>query len=694
MSTAESQKPSPKSISSSVLLILIAAQIAIFTGFSPISAAQDFFWHCKIGEDWVAHGLSPFVDQYGVVLRGQHVKYVTWIFDALIFFVYHYGWGFWGVSFFRTLIWFTTDLILLRLFRRLQLSTATQIVGVVLSGWAFAIRPAPRPELLAFLLGAWALDLYFKTINETERDPSLWPKRMLWFSFLIAGWSLYHVSSILAYVLAAALFVKWLTRLAPNWRARRNFALAVLVCFAAGFCNVDFRHPLFLIFEFAAPWSRYVQEYLPFFDVPFPLGHWLIVGPVALCLCFQIWRKQWWHALVILILLGQTLKSIRLLAFLIFLGLPIYLISFQALADALNAKFLKAKASRWLTATLAGLAFFSMTAILFTSSSSRFRLFQPDYEMELYPQDVANYMKEQKYRGVLLTPYGIGGYFLFQISPDVRLYVDGRTNTLYSFDFIDRAEQASHSLTLFEQNYVFAQMLDRFTPNSVDFIADVLSPELLIDRGIESEKFDLDYADANYGLLRRGHGQFKLTGRRMVHPECLRDHDLPQLEEEHARAIAVLPHKFSAVGVFQELAIDYLKHKNKFSLLHQPAVQFRPRHHLDRLMVQIAARENHFDLAKAYYEHLPEANWAAKLTMADLLCRVAKCEHAEALLASIQFEEPNDYAHYQGWMILKEISKQRTLKIYTTNKFAQVRDRAEAIVAKLKAPPLNHYCIE
>lgn len=80
-----------------------------------------------------------------------------------------------------------------------------------------------------------------------------------------------------------------------------------------------------------------------------------------------------------------------------------------------------------------------------------------------YPYDVVEFIKTNKIKGKILTPFGYGSYFAYKTYPNMKIYMDGREEQTYSDKLIDynmffynnNTNKPDLVLKLFPPDYIF-----------------------------------------------------------------------------------------------------------------------------------------------------------------------------------------------------------------------------------------------
>jgi hypothetical protein len=89
-----------------------------------------------------------------------------------------------------------------------------------------------------------------------------------------------------------------------------------------------------------------------------------------------------------------------------------------------------------------GLAVAAVLGFSLFLSRHRFRAVLPanpgEHATLLYPVGAAEYLREQRFRGNLLTPFEVGAFVSWKLHPDVKVSLDGRFEVAYAPELLER----------------------------------------------------------------------------------------------------------------------------------------------------------------------------------------------------------------------------------------------------------------
>lgn len=418
----------------------------------------DIWWHLKTGE-WITGHLSlPHTQLFSYAIEGASWVSHSWLFQTLVFLLHKFLGGVNALVIFRAVIvslilWVTLKGFLRRVYFPLFLVTAWLFSTMFLS------RVPVRPELVSALL----LSIYLYI---------LFNKKNLWWLVLIQViWVNMHGYAILGPLLLILFllseFIKERFKLAFDWKSVRyledkasgNKTMLVLVITIFLFLITpyhlkSFGYPLFAIksfFETAR--SFYHINELGSFSLPdalFSQKNILLTSSIALFLVslllnirrldlfnififvffFMIYggaeRHKGFFAIVSCFCVLENLKTgnisylknyfkfryAKILSLALMIFLSFYIMKYQ---------FLKG-------VNLSGHYIYSRDL------SSKSRMLGKNNSR--YPEKAVDFIIENRIKGPVFNSFNIGGYLIWRLYPQHKVFVDGRTE-VYGKRFMD-----------------------------------------------------------------------------------------------------------------------------------------------------------------------------------------------------------------------------------------------------------------
>jgi tetratricopeptide (TPR) repeat protein len=420
--------------------------LIIFFGFCALLAAQkivdpDFWWHLKTGE-WIwQHKAIPHVDPFSYTFKGAEWINYEWLFHAVIYPIYQLS-GFGGLIVSVIICALLTFLILYLACREVEGGkrwlTITILFLALLIAWG---RFSIRPQIISFLL--LALYLYLLILHREEKVSTrqlilfLIPAHILWVN--VHGSFLLGIFLVGAYALGrfVPLVLNHHRDLKPVFKDKRlqDLLFLCLLLVVASFFN-PYTYRVFLV-----PIKTAVAE-----ETLMNITEWTPVDIRSLGL-FVIEPTMWFRMLFIIGVISflirvDNLKKVEnvvifsLFAFMAFKHFR-FSVDFAIATTPLiinNLTQFPWRAQRWKWAFILPL----FILIVFSANNAKMLISQKRLGLGVwtnYPATTVGFLKEHNVRGNIYNDYDNGGYLIWNLWPDIPVFIDGRTPTIYDQDF-------------------------------------------------------------------------------------------------------------------------------------------------------------------------------------------------------------------------------------------------------------------
>lgn len=484
----------------------------------------DLWWHLRMGMDWMENGLSPWVDHYSFTFPGAPVTDPPVAFQALLWKLTDWLGERGAQVSYKIACFLGVFLLMLARFRQVRAPALVALIILPLLVGALQIRVMVRPELVSYVLAMLALLVYTRTrLQLTVR--AMWP-----IPVLLGAWTLYH-SAILGYVIFFGLFLDIALRL---WRERgqpRQWAAWVgwgALAFAAGFVDGDLGHPALAALGFSAgqtgDWGEYIAEFRPTWEglrnvsllgqiVPF-----LLLAAALLAMALAIVQRRVGYLVILVVFTWFGIRMNRMLtpAAIVDLAILTHLLSVTGARSWLaNLGLRRRNALILIAIAVAGFT------IVSDVRNVRFYFKENRYSWARVPEALVSHMESQYPGGNIFNVYQMGGFLLYRLSPEWKIYIDGRTNILYPWSHALQHQEALISPVALRKE------VERYDIGYTVLEALQSNAELMWHTG-----FELDFADVSYALFRRENGSYPEIGRLWAMPYCLAPERLNTLLSE------------------------------------------------------------------------------------------------------------------------------------------------------------------
>ena len=631
-----------------VFLLLIAV-LAVTALRDPID--YDSFWHLKTGQDWAENSLSPWQDHYSFTFDGAEIRSPAVYFDLGLFKTVDWL----GLETGFKLFTFGCMVLVLALvgltLARARAPTLVYCLVLPMLVALLQMRATTRPELISYVLCVLALILY-------ERAKSaLTVRNVLPIAALMLVWANYH-SSIFGYVIFFGLFldygVKLLSERAPSGQWMRWLAAGGVVV-GVGFLNPGFVHPLVSMLVFPAEWKTLIQEYqspLMYKNVP-PVYIFVLMTLMTLVLLVR--QRQVGYFVVVCVLAFYAASMARIVT-------PAGIVILCIFAHALSAAGLQKtvqRAPRRQQKLLGGFALLVFLVPLLNDVVTARAFVRQNMTMAGYfPEGMVQYMKDAGIQGRIFNEYEQGGYLLYNLAPDSKVYIDGRTEILYPVEHYRRFLAAKESVEAMRSE------IEEYDINLAILKNSPANARLMAQTG----SMQLDYADVRYFLYSRDGAQFPAAGLLWGQPYCWNTRLAEEASAERSNAILTLP-PASPLTPFLDMVTNYAKVADQRTFLTEANASADWLDPGKRFLGYQALNKGMYELAGAHFAAVRVKEPKDYLAGALAALRAGDPAQAERILdnalkirwGNLEF---NDLVILEG--LLREIQMTRPLEMFDT----------------------------
>ena len=389
-------------------------------------ASADQYWQLKTGADLLYTGSNPNNDQYSFTFYGERISQHPIAFQ-IVFALLEQRLGLddaiVSIRLLAAVIWF---LALLALLRSIGSSAFISIIAICSSVFFFEQRLPARPELFDHTLLVLGFYLYARTLAQWNNSNLL-----ICAAFLFA-WINFH-AAILGYVIFAGLFLDRLANSKREGWANWDFvfwAFWGLVFLLIGFANSALQHPVLEAIYFPSAWDQ-ISEHkssIEFLSAsPYLYAMWFIGG---LLVCWSAILGRYGLSLTLLVFIWASVDRSRMVT----LSGVALVYGFCLLATDIRSKALYSslKPAIQKAIKISGVV---MAVLIVHDIQGR------DTANNQAPHppidDSVDYLKATYKTGNVLNDYNWGGYLIYRMAPEFKVFIDGRTNILYPLDFFE-----------------------------------------------------------------------------------------------------------------------------------------------------------------------------------------------------------------------------------------------------------------
>ena len=415
--------PTPaRTVGAGNLLVLVAAGVLFLSYGYTEMAGSDMWWHIAAGRELLQTGSLWMVDDWSFTAHGADWLNHEWLADLI-----YYGWvSAWGVQSLVYWKWLVIMAAFGTLLLALTRSSGSPLAALVCTGFALA-NAAPfldvRPHLYS-LLGFSLLLLL-----QLQRESRSWLLALL---FVV--WVNLHGGFFFGLMALGILLFPWRK---PAVASLRSAAVAGVICLLASMLNPSgfkvFLYPLSYAFDEASPF-RTIGEWLSPFKpggITSPLFFYLmwlpLLAPLYLLPAVRRRLDVPWEGMALTALtLAMALTSRRFI--------PLFGISLAVMLAPLLGLCLQKSRLEKLSPLLAAMALLYALYRLLpypVQSGPAFHYLTAEYS---YPVEMLNFIEANDLSGNVFALWNWGGYIHWRSDGKLKVYVDGRADTVFDDD--------------------------------------------------------------------------------------------------------------------------------------------------------------------------------------------------------------------------------------------------------------------
>jgi hypothetical protein len=418
--------------------LVLFFMLLIFAGAARPITDPDFWWHLRTGQFIVETHTIPHADIFSTLRFGSEWVTHEWLSEVLMYSVFRAA-GFGGLIIFFAIVitmafWIT--------YRRCE----TRAPHPYVAGFALILGTAAtiptwgvRPQMFSILFASIFLAI-LDSYCRSEKTRLIWwliPLMILWVN-MHAGFAV-GLALILLTILGLALDACIMDKdsLGAIWKRIRPLCLLSLLATGAVSVNPNGLRIYSYPFETLQSHSqmRYIQEWRsPNFQDPMFLALLILILVTFCVLALSNKRPRPSEMLILAATFAATLRSGRNVPFFALVAMP-------SLAGQLwtslstHSKLLAGSKDREvrqdnviLAAALNALLLViaPLTAATFIVRRSIAK--QPQVEAENFPSAAVDFIKSNNIPQPIYNEYHWGGYLIWKLYPDYRVYIDGRAD--------------------------------------------------------------------------------------------------------------------------------------------------------------------------------------------------------------------------------------------------------------------------
>ncbi|MCU7835949.1 MAG: hypothetical protein KZQ83_11955 [gamma proteobacterium symbiont of Taylorina sp.] len=487
------------------LILIHLFFLAIFIVFSFANHVSiDAFFHLNMGNEFLKDGFSSWNDSFSFTFNDQHVTGPPYLFQSLLAIYVNFAGLENGFILLRITVFFFFIISLYLFYNINNISIVMVLITLPFITATLMDRIAVRPELFSYPLFVLCLIMYFKAQSQFDS------RRLFPIALLFLFWVNYHIP-IFGYIIIFGLFVEKGIRKIQTQEDFSWFFWCTwgLILFLIGFLNPEKTHFFFDILNFDNAWKKLVSEFISTFSYR---SKSLIYPILFLSIIFTLYliiKKQYGLFIASIVFTISALQMYRLVQiYFIFHLLVIAYVLSNYNITMLNSTIIPiSKAKKYFFKAL-------ILSIIISGIYFNFYMLVNEHinsqRKSTLPITLAKFLKENGDGGNIFNQIQIGGYLSYILSPNYKVFIDGRTNILYPIEF------ARHYRELFYNSEKLEEEIKKY---DIKYGIIARNPSLFSTL-FKTYSFSIDYIDDQFILMRKTKARYPLSGLLMLKPAC------------------------------------------------------------------------------------------------------------------------------------------------------------------------------
>lgn len=447
-STASEDRPRPNAAAGFGRFLLPSPADLIFLGlfialsFGSLSPRllwdADIGWHIRNGQNILRTHTVPRKDSFSATMSGHPWYAWEWLYDAAIGWIYNRS-GLNGVVFISALVIASTLSLVFRCSLRRGGGLAVSLLLFVLSTIASSIHFLARPHVVG-----WLLAVCWFSILDTNRRDGVGVRRILFLPPLMLLWANLHGGFVLGFVLLGIyLFADILTLLGcPEVDERRTAAKRASVLMAIGGASflASMVNPYGIslhihVYQYLT--NRFLMQHINEFRRPdfngIPAQAFLLMIALAgVAIVAARGRMRWANWLLVIFAIFSGMYAARNIPF---ASMLLMMVTAPLLTGKLERRTtFFAGLERWRNIELAGripvwpilVAVASAAICLQQGHFLGKQLMAAHFDPSRFPVQTTELFERQGDRERIFSLDAWGGYFIYRLYPENKVYIDDR----------------------------------------------------------------------------------------------------------------------------------------------------------------------------------------------------------------------------------------------------------------------------
>jgi hypothetical protein len=461
--------------------LVLFSMVFVLAVRQSVSIDPDLWWHLKAGQQIIDTRSIPHTDDYSFTKQGSEWVAHEWLSEVIMNAIYRVT----GLTSLITIFSLIIVIALWLTYRRCDGRPYAASIAIVLAAAASSPLFGVRPQMLTLLLAS----VYIALLEQFDK------RRIWWLVPLMLLWVNLHAG----FALGLALIGLYIARavLDGEWNQVRPLLIVLLLCAAVVPLNPNgFRMFSYPYETLTSPsMAAFIQEWAsPDFHKTTYLPLAILLLSTFAAMALSPTRPRPGEIFLVLITALGSLRSVRHIPIFSLFAAPVLAKHLWAIAkDRGWDKLLTGAEARptGLKLLINILLLLAPVALAVTRVWD-FASHQRKYERLRNPVAAVEFLKSQHLPGPIYNSYGWGGYLIYQLYPEYRVYIDGRAD-VYGDAFFTEA------MKVYDGVGNWKEMLDRYGIQTV-----IIDPDVALSTALRNDnEWSNVYEDDQAVIFRR-----------------------------------------------------------------------------------------------------------------------------------------------------------------------------------------------
>ena len=468
-----------------VFPIVLFSMVFVLAVRQSVSIDPDLWWHLKAGQQIIDTRSIPHTDDFSFTKQGSEWVAHEWLSEVIMEGIYRLS----GLVGLVTIFSLIVVIALWLTYRRCDGKPYAAGIAILLAAAASSPLFGIRPQMLTLLLAS----IYIVLLEQF--DPKEQTRRLWWLVPLMLLWANLHAGFALGLALIGLYIVRAVVD--GEWNCVRPLLIVLVVCTAVvplnpnGFRMFSYPYETLTSTSMAA----FIQEWHSpdFHQITYlPLAVLLLSTFAAMALSPA--RARPGEIFLVLITALGALRSARHIPIFSLFAAPVLAKHLWAIAKERGWDKLLTGAETRPTGIklLINVVLLLAPLALGVSRIWHFAVHAREYEAIRNPVAAVEFLESRHLPGPIYNRYGWGGYLIYKLYPEYRVYIDGRAD-VYGDAFFTEAMQAYDGLANWREP------LDRYGVQTI-----IIDPDVALSSLLRSDnQWSKVYEDGQAIIFRR-----------------------------------------------------------------------------------------------------------------------------------------------------------------------------------------------